>query len=89
MDKENHSVPAGTPFQFLFSQPGSVSEGLARMGLVSGRLLGYAWKNQRIIEQYTTVAQTGMLTLWEELWQNSLEAMYLREPKRSEKIDLS
>ncbi|HEX9786208.1 MAG TPA: hypothetical protein VGA56_26210 [Opitutaceae bacterium] len=78
-----------TPLQFLFTQPVTLEEGVARTHLIAGRLLGYAWENQRIIESYASMAQIGMLTLCEKLWENSLEALYLREPRRTEMIEVT
>ncbi len=74
------------PLRFLVSPPTSVDEAVARGTIVAGRLVAQCWDRQRILENCAVRIQACLFGTAEQIWRGSLEACYLREPRRTERI---
>jgi hypothetical protein len=80
---------APLPLRYLLSTPATFDEALARSTVASGRLIAQAWGYQRLLEGCAVRMQACLFGTAEQLWRHSLEACYLSEPRRTEKIPVS
>jgi len=74
------------PLRFLLSPPTSLDEAVARSTVATGRTIAQFWDRQRLLENCAVRIQACLFGTAEQMWRQSLEACYLREPRRTERI---